>query len=119
MISPKMMHQEDRDMVTAVNSGVAFLEPTFKRAARIWWAWCWRSLIFGLAAGVFGSLVLSISGVLNHISEKAGQSLGLALGVLVGVPVGIWVFQMVLEKDFGDFRIRLLPKPPGEPWPKP
>ena len=104
-------------MVTAVNSGVGFLEPTFKRAARIWWAWCWRSLVFGLAAGVFGSLVLSISGVLNHISEKAGQFLGLGLGALVAVPVGIWVFQMVLEKDFGDFRLRLLPKQPGEPSP--
>ena len=106
-------------MVMAANSSVGFLEPTFKRAARIWWAWCWRSLVFGLAAGVFGSLVLSISGVVNHISEKAGQYVGLALGILVAVPVGIWVFQMVLEKDFGDFRIRLLPKASGEPLPKP
>jgi hypothetical protein len=102
-------------MGTAAGMSAGFLEPTFKRTARIWWAWVWRSVLFGGAAGVFGSLVLSLSGILNHISEKAGQYLGLALGLALAVPVGIWVFQTVLEKDFGEFRIRLVPKAPAEP----
>lgn len=102
-------------MVTAAGPKPSFLEPTFKRTARIWWAWVWRSVIFGGAAGLFGSVVISLSGVLNRISEKAGQYLGLAVGVAVAVPVGIWVFQMILEKDFGEFRIRLVPKAPAAP----
>jgi hypothetical protein len=102
-------------MGTAAGMSAGFLEPTFKRTARIWWAWVWRSVLFGGAAGVFGSLVLNLSGILNHISEKAGQYLGVALGLALAVPVGIWVFQTVLEKDFGEFRIRLVPKVPGEP----
>jgi hypothetical protein len=101
-------------MSTAAGTGAGFLEPTFKHTARIWWAWVWRSVLFGGAAGLFGSVVLSLSGILDHISEKAGQYLGLALGVVLAVPVGIWVFQMVLEKNFGEFRIRLVPKAPGE-----
>lgn len=101
---------------TGAGTGVGFLEPTFKRAARIWWAWVWRSLIFGAAAGMFGSVVLSLSGILNRVSEKAGQLLSVGLGVALAVPVGVWVFQMILEKDFGEFRIRLVPKaPPSAP----
>lgn len=85
-----------------------FLEPTFGRAARIWWAWLWRSIVFGGAAGLFGSLVLSISGISEHISQKAAQALSMGIGVALAIPVGIWVFQMILEKNFGEFRLRLV-----------
>ena len=106
------------DVSEPTESG-GFLQPTFARAARIWWAWVWRSVVFGGAAGLFGSVVLSLSGVLEHISDKAGQVLGAAMGIALAVPVGIWVFQMILEKDFGEFRIRLVPKPPASASPSP
>jgi hypothetical protein len=89
-----------------------YLEPTFQRAARIWWSWVWRSIVFGGAAGLFGSLVLSISGILGRISQTSAQVVGAVIGIGLAVPVGIWVFQMILEKDFGEFRIRLVPKAP-------
>lgn len=104
-------------MGTAAGPGTGFLEPTFKRSAKIWWAWVWRSAVFGGAAGLFGSLVLSLSGILDRVSEKTGQYLGVAIGVALAIPVGIWVFQMVLEKNFGEFRIRLMPKAPIVPSP--
>lgn len=97
-------------MVTAGGSEPGFLEPTFKRAARIWWAWVWRSVVFGGAAGLFASAVLSLSGILEHISEKAGQVVSMVAGLALAVPIGIWVFQMILEKDFGEFRLRLVPR---------
>ena len=102
-------------MATAVGNGAGFLEPTFKRAARIWWAWVWRSLVFGGAAGVFASATLSLSGILEHISDRAGQFVSMGFGLALAVPIGIWVFQMVLEKDFGEFRLRLVPKAPQSP----
>src|SRR5207245_11455962 len=97
-------------MATVAGAGDGSLQPTFKRAARIWWAWVWRSLVFGGAAGFFASLVLNLSGILNRISEKAGQYLGAAVGVALAVHVGIWVFQMVLAEDVGEFRHRLVPR---------
>jgi hypothetical protein len=106
-------------MATAAGVSTSFLEPTFKRTARIWWAWVWRSALFGGAAGLFGSVVLSVSGILEHISENAGKYLGLAVGLALAVPVGIWVFQIILEKDFGEFRIRLAPKSPPASTPSP
>ena len=90
-----------------------FLEPTFGRAARIWWAWLWRSILFGGAAGLFGSLVLSISGIAERISQNAAQALSMGVGVALAIPVGIWVFQMILEKNFGEFQLRLVPKSPA------
>ncbi len=102
-------------MATPAGTSSGFLEPTFKRTARIWWAWAWRSLLFGGAAGLFGSVVLSLSGILERISQNAAQYVGLALGIALAVPVGIWVFQMILEKDFGEFRIRLVPRAPSAP----
>jgi hypothetical protein len=102
-------------MGTAAGPSTGFLDPTFKRSARIWWAWVWRSVIFGGAAGLFGSLVLSLSGILDRVSVKTGNYLGVAIGIALAIPVGIWVFQMVLEKEFGEFRIRLVPKAPIAP----
>lgn len=99
-----------RDELSSATTSGGFLEPTFGRAARIWWAWVWRSVVFGGAAGLFGSVVLSLSGILEHISEKAGQILGAAVGIALAIPVGIWVFQMILERNFGEFRVRLVPK---------
>ena len=88
-------------MGTAAGPGTGFLEPTFKRSARIWWAWVWRSAVFGGAAGLFGSLVLSLSGILDRVSEKTGQYLGVGywrsardsrghLGLSDGPGKGIW-----------------------------
>src|SRR5260370_41994431 len=114
-----MLRQGGCHMGTAAGVSTSFLEPTFKRTARIWWAWVWRSALFGGAAGLFGSVVLSLSGVLEHISEKSAQYLGLAVGVALAVPVGIWVFQIILEKDFGEFRIRLVPKASAASAPSP
>jgi len=102
-------------MGTAAGPGTGFLEPTFKRSARIWWAWVWRSAVFGGAAGLFGSLVLGLSGILDRVSEKTGQYLGIGMGIALAIPVGIWVFQMVLEKNFAEFRICLVPKAPIVP----
>ncbi len=104
-------------MAMAAGKEAGFLEPTFPRAARIWWAWVWRSIIFGGAAGLFASVVLSLSGILEHISVRAGQFVSMAAGLALAVPIGIWVFQMILEKNFGEFRLRLVPKAPPAPPP--
>jgi hypothetical protein len=105
--------ESDRyDEVSAEAKPLRYLQPTFGRAAKIWWAWVWRSIVFGGAAGLFGSFVLSISGIPEHISQNAAQALGAGVGVALAVPIGIWVFQMILEKDFREFRVRLVPNAP-------
>jgi hypothetical protein len=96
-------------MDTSVKSGTSFLQPTFKRAALIWWAWLWRSVLLGIGGSVFISLVLGISGVLNS-TDATSRVVVMALAVAVSAPLGIWAFQMVLEKKFQEFTIRLVPR---------
>jgi hypothetical protein len=101
-------------MNTLMKPDAQFLAPTFKRAALIWWAWVWRSMLLGLGASLFIGFVLSISGVLNTATDAAVRYASLALGVVAGVPMGIWAFQMVLEKNFREFTIRLVPRAQNE-----
>jgi hypothetical protein len=97
-------------MDTSATPNVTPLAPTFKRAARIWWAWIWRSVLLGLGGSIFISLVVGISGILNRTSDEVARAIAMVLAVLVSVPLGIWAFQMVLEKDFREFTIRLVPR---------
>jgi len=81
---------------------------TWKRAAIVWWSLVWRwalfSVLAGFIAGFATGLVLAASGVVEGV-EVYGQ----IAGVVVGVPVGIWVVKTVLMKEFGRFRIALVP----------
>jgi hypothetical protein len=97
-------------MGTSATPNVTGLPPTFKRAARIWWAWIWRSVLLGLGGSVFVSLVVGISGILNRTSEEVSRVIAMVMAVIVSVPLGIWAFQMVLEKNFREFTIRLVPR---------
>ena len=53
------------------------------------------------------SLVLGIAGVLNR-DDETSAIIEAALAVAASVPIGILVFQMVLEKKFREFTIRLV-----------
>ena len=53
------------------------------------------------------SLVLGIAGVLN-CDDETSAIIEAALAVAASVPIGILVFQMVLEKKFREFTIRLV-----------
>jgi hypothetical protein len=98
----------------------AFLEPTFKRAATIWWAWFWRTALLSMAAtlliGIAEGVVLSFAGA----PSGNLQFLPIASGAIAGVPVAIYVLQVTLRKNFKEFTICLKPRkvsltPPVDP----
>ena len=66
-------------------------------------------MLLGIGGSVFISLVLGISGVLNSTDETS-RIIVMALAVAVSAPLGIWAFQMVVEKKFREFTIRLVPR---------
>jgi hypothetical protein len=86
-----------------------FLEPTFKRAAIVWWALLWRALLLGGGAGFLIGFVEGLIGALAGFSTGTIRPLALISGILLGIPVGIYVVQVVLRKRFGEFTIRLVP----------
>jgi hypothetical protein len=88
------------------------VEVTFGRAARIWWAWLWRtvlatvliSAVFGLTIGMLerlmpGSLIMLPGSIL-----RLGRFTGIAFACLIG----IGMMRHVLRRSFGGFRIALI-----------
>jgi hypothetical protein len=81
---------------------------TWKRATIIWWSLFWRWVLFSVLAGFIAGFVLGL--VLAAFGKvEDAEVYGQIAGVIVGIPVGIWVVKKVLVKEFGRFRIALVP----------
>jgi hypothetical protein len=84
------------------------LEVTWKHAIIVWWSLVWRGVLFGmLAASVAGFILGLIMGVLGK--GESAEVYGQLAGLVAGIPVGIWVVKTILTKEFGNFRIALVP----------
>ena len=81
------------------------LKVTWTRAAKVWWSLAWRMVVFGTLAGLVMALILW--GVLGDAEEIELYSQ--LLGYLLSVPIGIWVVHTVLTREFGEYRIVLVP----------
>jgi hypothetical protein len=85
------------------------LEVTWARAAKVWWSFMWRTVIFAaFAGGLLGFVVGAILGA-GGASNQTITGTVTWLGLLIGIPIGIWVTRMVLRKSWSDFRIALVP----------
>lgn len=100
-------------MSAAFTPSVNLLEPTFKRAAVVWWALLWRAILLGCGAGFLVGFIEGIVGSIAGMSVASIRQLALISGAIVGVPVGIYVVQLVLRKRYGEFTIGLLPTQVG------
>jgi hypothetical protein len=101
--------------------GSEILETTLLRTARVWWTYSWRSFIYGLIAafvtaiprGVLVGLFGRNRGLESLVAVLVSTALSGAVGLFV-------VYSNILDEDFGDFRVCLLPRPepnavPGTP----
>jgi hypothetical protein len=102
-------------MNTPITPGVNLLEPTFERAASVWWAIFWRAALLGGGGGFVIGLIAGIAGQMANIPQANMRSVILVLGVAVGIPAGIFAVQLVLRKTFREFTIRLVPREPEMP----
>jgi len=79
------------------------LEVTWLRAATVWWAFIWRSLLIGFGIGFVAAVAATITG---YDAQGLWVS-GLIYFTLI--PIGIWLFKYILTKPFNGFRIALVP----------
>jgi len=93
----------------AVN--LATVDPTWKHAVRVWWSWQWRifiaTILISIAvrwwfAFIGGAIGLGAWGyeVTTQIVIYAASSL-----------VSLYLFRDLLDRDFEDFRVCVIPKP--------
>jgi hypothetical protein len=84
---------------------------TWGRVARVWFAYSWRTLIYGLiAAFVVGFPTGALLGAFSRM-PAVYQTLQLLVGTIVNGAVGLFViYTNVIDEKFGDFRVSLLPR---------
>ena len=84
------------------------LEVTWWRVIRIWWAWAWRYILYivviSFPLGFTIGLVAGMTGY-GHLAESIGN----IVSALMGIPLSIWVLKVILEKQYSDFQIMLVP----------
>ena len=84
------------------------LEVTWKRAIVVWWAYLWRNLLAIIAGVIIGAI---IGGILGFILGAMGTSVEtirtvtMPIGFVLGLLISIVPIKMILNKDFGEFRL--------------
>ena len=85
------------------------VEPTWGQALRVWWSWQWRVIFTMVLLNMFISLGL------GGFSEKVGLTRGefgtvsFVLSCVFTGLVSIYILKDVLDKDFGKFRVCIIP----------
>jgi hypothetical protein len=83
------------------------LEPTWQHALSVWWLLVWRSLVGGLLFGGLIGFIGFFGGMMHMPMDTITRVI---LGGVVGALWGIFVVRMALRKQYGKFRIALVPK---------
>jgi hypothetical protein len=101
--------------------GSEILETTLLRTARVWWTYSWRSFLYELIAtfvtAIPRAVLVGLFGWNRGLQSLVAVLVSTALGGAVGLFV---IYSNILDEDFGDFRVCLLPRPepnavPGTP----
>lgn len=84
------------------------VEVTFFRAAQVWWAWLWRSMLLALLLGFITGVMIGLVASIAGFTQQEIMPLSSILGAIIGLLVSIWIMSKMLKKNFGSFRIALL-----------
>lgn len=112
ILSKRFQHFRIGLLPSTSSGSIEILPRTFQRTIRVWWAFVWRmevgSVIVRLAAWValgYGLAILMTMGrVMAVLTPIISQ-------VVIDGAVGLFVmYSAILDEEFGDFRVALLPR---------
>ena len=84
------------------------MEVTFTRAARIWWAWLWRTVLATMLASAALGLAVGLAAHLLPRLFASGAGFGRIACGAAGCLIGIGMMRRVLRGHFGGFRVVLV-----------
>jgi len=95
--------------------GTQAMPRSFGRTIRVWWAFCWRTMVYSLIVRFAGSVALGFTiGILSSMSRAAAAWVPIIAEVVIDGAVGLFViYSAILDEEFGDFRVALLPREPA------
>lgn len=90
--------------------GLATIEPTWQIALRAWWSWQWRVFIAGFLLQFFVNFWIGAIGGAVGLHYRGALVARQVSSVVVFALVGLYFFKDVLDREFKDFRVCVLPK---------
>jgi len=69
-------------------------------AAKVWWSWVWRSILFTLAISIGIGFLLGVFAAILGINKEMASGIFALVGGLMGIPISIWCLQKALNKYF-------------------
>jgi hypothetical protein len=83
---------------------------TTHHGLRVWFAFTWRSIVYGLVAGMVASVPLGFIGGMLTYGPVSGLIVQLVISFVINGSVGLFViYSSILDEDFGSFSVRLVP----------
>ena len=107
-----------------LSSSAEVLPASFRRSIRVWWEFSWRAVVYSVIVRFAGSIALSLTlGILSSLGRLMAALVPIAFQVVIDGAVGLFVvYSAILDEEYGDFRVALLPRnivSPGAPVPAP
>ena len=89
------------------------IKATWGQVVRVWWALVWRNIIAVIIAmiigGVIGALLGLVFGIMG-VPQNIIEIIAGIVGAIIGLGVSLIPVKMILNKDFGKFRLAIVPK---------
>jgi len=88
------------------------LSLSFERTLRVWWEFIWRTVVYSVVFRIAGSIALSLTmRIFASMGGLMGAAVPFVMQVLIDGAVGLFViYSGILDEEFGDFRVSLLPR---------
>jgi hypothetical protein len=92
------------------------LPVTYSRSIRVWWTYSWRTLALSLLGLAFVIYPFGWFVVLFQPPPVVTKLIFSILGLLINCVFSLFIlYSNVLDEDFSDFRVTLLPRHPPDP----
>src|SRR5436305_2032981 len=90
------------------------IEPNWMIAARVWWSWQWRVLALTLAQSLFSNTWGGILGEAIGLSVRGQLIFIQGTTYLASILIGLYFFKDILDRNFGKFRVCVIPQTQAE-----
>lgn len=98
---------------TSVTEGTERLAVTAIRGLRVWWTFTWRTIVYEAIAYVVVILPLGWFVVIFAPGPIFTAIFFLLVGIVINGAISLFIiYSNILDEDFGDFRVVLLPREP-------
>lgn len=110
ILDKKFRHFRVALLTNQGGEGAQQLRSTLTRALRVWWTYSWRTLIYRLIATFVATIPIGVMIGLFDRAPSVQAAVRLLFLVALDAAAGLFViYSNIIDEDFGEFRVCLLP----------